>query len=244
MSATRKAAPSLVRRELSLVRPTEAEPADSRVRLFVASNECVDRYNTVIKAAGWKLDNYERNPVVLFGHDGRGLPIGKGTATVEGTSLMLAVEFLSADENPLAEQALRILDKGLMGVSVGFNPLESEYDESRETGDEWQDFFFPPLNYTATELLEVSVVTIPANPEALPVGREAPQVRRFLERTMSRMKPTPPVNPPELPPEAPAPKPQPAPMSTDELRALVAPLVAREVREARAARARRLGVTT
>jgi HK97 family phage prohead protease len=137
----------------------------------------------VIRAAGWQLGNFTRNPVILFGHEGRALPVGKGRAWVDGTQLRLDVDFLPADLNPLAEQAMRILDSGLMGVSVGFNPIEYEYNEARETGT-IEDLFFPPLDFTRAELLEVSVVTIPANPEALPVGRSVVEAR-MLERTTS-----------------------------------------------------------
>src|SRR5213075_813793 len=35
---------------------------------FVSSDESVDRYNEVISAAGWKLDNYQRNPVFQNAH--------------------------------------------------------------------------------------------------------------------------------------------------------------------------------
>lgn len=157
-------------------------PPESRVRSFIASDETVDRYNTVIKAAGWELGNFTRNPVILFGHEGRALPIGKGRAWVQGSQLRLDVEFLPADLNPLAEQALRILDQGLMGVSVGFNPIDATYNEDRETGT-IEDLFFPPLDFTRTELLEVSVVTIPANPSALPVGRDLVEARMYQRAT-------------------------------------------------------------
>jgi HK97 family phage prohead protease len=150
---------------------TATAAKESRVRTFVASSEAVDRYNTVIKAAGWELGNYNRNRVVLFGHEGRSLPIGKGTPRLEGNRLLLDVEFLPADVSPLAEQALRIVDMGLMGASVGFNPIDWVWNEDRETGTD-KDWYLPPLDYTRSELLEVSIVTIPANPEALPVGRE------------------------------------------------------------------------
>ena len=187
---------TLVRRELQMVKheaaPAEAAPAEgaapSRVRSFVASSEAVDSYNTVIKSDAWDLERFTRNPVILFGHASRELPIGKGSAGVKSKQLMLEVDFFDAEINPMAESAIRILDAGVMGVSVGFAPLEWEYNEERETGDAWMDAFFPPLDYTRVELLEVSVVTIPANPDAFPVGREAVQ-RRFLERLDARRAP-------------------------------------------------------
>lgn len=156
---------------------------EDRVRSFILSDESVDRYNTVIKAAGWQLANFNRNPVVLFGHEGRAFPIGKGRAWVAGSQLRLDVDFLPEALNPVAEQALRIVDAGLMGVSVGFNPISYEWNEGRETGTD-ADWWNPPLDFTAAELLEASVVTIPANPQALPVGREV--VAQRLEQRAAR----------------------------------------------------------
>ena len=181
----------MIRRELlKLTEPgADTQAESSRVRSFVASSEAVDSYNTVIKSTAWQLDRFQRNSVVLFGHQSRALPIGKGTARIEGARLLIDVDFFTADENPLAEQALRIVDRGVMGASVGFEPLESEYNATRETGDEWLDLIYPPLDFTRVELLEVSVVTLPANPEALPVGREAAQ-RRLLERLAERRGPS------------------------------------------------------
>lgn len=193
-----------------------AEAAPSRVRRFVASNERVDSYNTIIRADAWDLADFERNAVVLFGHQSRDLPIAKGKAFVEGGELLLDAEFFDAETNPRAEQVMRILDQGVMGASVGFDPLEWEYDQTRETGDEWQDAIFPPLNYTRVRLLEVSVVTLPANGDALPVGRE--QVRdRLLARLEAKRAPPP------------APKPE-TTITSEQLRQLVDEVVSTEVR--------------
>ncbi|GMV19016.1 MAG: hypothetical protein AMXMBFR56_72400 [Polyangiaceae bacterium] len=209
------------RREMPKAADAAAE-SDSRVRRFVASDESVDSYNSVIKADGWELEQFSRNPVILFGHASRELPIGKGTAWVEGKSLLLDVEFFGADANPMAEQAMRIVDQGVMGVSVGFEPLEYAYNAERETGDEWVDMFNPPLDYTRSRLLEVSVVTLPANPNALPVGRELTQ-KRVLERLNLVRAPKKPAEP-----------------TAEQLRELVNEVVREEVRAFRARRTGRI----
>lgn len=166
----------------------DSSPA-SRVRPFVASSETVDSYNTIIKASAWDrdLEHFERNPVIFFGHRSRELPIGKGKAGVESKRLMVDVDFFPLELNPLADQALRILDAGVMGLSVGFEPIEWEYNESRETGDEWQDYFYPPLDFTRVKLLEASVVPLPANPDSFPVGRSAGMQERVQARFLERI---------------------------------------------------------
>src|SRR5262249_43837849 len=35
---------------------------------FIASNETLDRYGEIIAAGGWRLDNYQRNPVFQNAH--------------------------------------------------------------------------------------------------------------------------------------------------------------------------------
>ena len=95
--------------------PTDAAAA-SRVRKFIASDESVDSYNTVIKADGWVLDQYQRNPVVpLFHNTSSKFPVAKGSATVEGQQLIVSADFAPADDpvsGPDAEQSLLWIDRG------------------------------------------------------------------------------------------------------------------------------------
>ncbi len=209
---------TVIHRQLRLVRD-EAAPAEgaatapaSRVREFIASDESVDSHNTIIKASGWVLDRFARNPVIQLFHDSRRFPVAKGTVSVVGTELRLKAEFAPADDpvsGPDAEQALRWIDRGVLGVSVGFMPLAEEYDESRESGDVYQDLFYPPINYMRQELLEVSIVNVPSNVNALPAGRAV------LERAHARLL------------ERTAPKP--APVSPEALKAMVDRITAEEL---------------
>lgn len=204
--------------------PSEA----SRLRSFVASNERVDSYNTIIKASAWErdLEEFKRNPVVLFGHNSRELPIAKGDVRVESGELLLDAAFFAPETNPRSEQVLRVLDEGVMGVSVGFEALEWEYDESRETGDEFQDLFYPPLNYTRVKLLEISVVTLPANGDALPVGRD--QVRQRYQARIDAARAA--VVSPAPPAPAPAVEPAPPTITDEQVLRLVDEVVKQEVR--------------
>lgn len=207
--------------------PAGEKPAESRTRSFVVSTETVDSYNTVIKSDAWQTDRFDKNPVIFFAHRSREFPIGKGTGRVDGAAkqFLMDIDFFTPEVNPLSEQALRILDQGVMGCSVGFEPLSWEYNKERETGDEFLDYYFPPLDYTAVRLLEVSVVSIPANPDAFPVGREAVQAR-FLERLDAR-RATPIV--------APAPAAIVTPAPTEDFRSMVE-RITREEKQAQAAR--------
>ena len=130
---------------------------------FVASTASPDRYGDVVDQKGWDLSAYNRNPVVLFNHNPSQMPIGKGKAYVENEQLMLEVEFDQKDDMAKTiEQKVR--DGFINAVSVGFQPsktisrssLPSDHPYHGKSGSYFQ----------ASELLEVSIVTIPANNEA------------------------------------------------------------------------------
>ena len=130
---------------------------------FVASTANPDRYGDVVDQKGWDLRAYNRNPVVLFNHNPAQMPIGKGKAYVENEQLMLEVEFDQKDDMAKTiEQKVR--DGFINAVSVGFQPsktiarssLPADHPYHGKSGSYFQ----------ASELLEVSIVTIPANNEA------------------------------------------------------------------------------
>ena len=130
---------------------------------FVASTASPDRYGDVVDQKGWDLRAYNRNPVVLFNHNPAQMPIGKGKAYVENEQLMLEVEFDQKDDMAKTiEQKVR--DGFINAVSVGFQPsktisrasLPADHPYHGKSGSYFQ----------ASELLEVSIVTIPANNEA------------------------------------------------------------------------------
>lgn len=160
--------------------PAPATKTGDRTRRFVLSDESVDRYNTTFKVDGWQLENYSRNPVVLWCHDHRSAPLGKATVSKMGSQLIAEVEFFDDAVNPDSPRLMAMIDAGVMGVSVGAQVLEAEWNEERESEDEWENWLYPPLDYTAAELLEMSVVNVPGNPNALPVRSDSAQELRLV----------------------------------------------------------------
>ena len=154
---------------------------ESRSMEFVASTDAVDRYGDVIQQDGWQLDNFQKNPVFLWGHDSSAPPIGKvSSISVASNRLIATVQFATADIYPLADTIFKLYQKGFMNaVSVGFLPIDYEID----TPD---DDSASPLGvrFTQVELLEISAVTVPANPEALVVD-DASQVPEMLEKLIA-----------------------------------------------------------
>lgn len=151
---------------------TISEPvstSDSRTFSFVFSDESVDRYGDIIHAQGWDLKNFNANPVALFGHDAGSVEnvIGRAkNVRVQGSQLVGDIEFMPADVNPNAEAVCRMVAAGyLKTVSVGFAPIawEAAKDKSRPGG----------VDFKKSELLEISIVPIPANPNALVQAKAA-----------------------------------------------------------------------
>ena len=135
---------------------------------FVASTETPDRYGDIISVRGWKLDSYKRNPIILLNHDSSALPIAKGNVHIKNNQLLVDVEFDMDD--PQAASVARKVKKGFINaVSVGFQPLEAvarkDFKQDNPLYSRRGQFF------KAAELLEVSIVTIPANSEATMLGK-------------------------------------------------------------------------
>jgi phage head maturation protease len=173
----------------------EAGQDAARTIRFVASDESVDRYGDIIRAAGWKLDNFKKNPVLLFGHQSRALPIGKVSEVgVVGTQLEATAEFMPEGMSDFADEVWRATDAGFLNaVSVGFMPLS---DPNYIYADDDPDHKKWPTGYEFVdqELLELSVVPVPANPQALAVARalaisESTQRRLFVadDRAQARV---------------------------------------------------------
>lgn len=123
------------------------------------TDETVDRYGDVILAEGLDVSAYRRNPVVLFGHKGD-QPIGRATRVWRDGARWLA-DFTLAGTDKAREVAQLIQDKVLGAVSVGFLPTDAPRVRKDDDGA-WLGYVFPK-----TELLEFSVVSVPANPAAL-----------------------------------------------------------------------------
>lgn len=151
----------------------------SRKITFVASDGTRDSAGTVLNVDGWKLDRFNSNGIIGYQHkvyggwddtDNPDNVIGKGYAYVKDGHLLVDVEFEPAEINELAEKIYqKLLFGSLKAVSVGFMPVgKGQWGKDEESLDGKN----PTYYYAGQELLEVSVVNIPANPNALKKGLE------------------------------------------------------------------------
>lgn len=137
---------------------------ETREADFIASTAAEDSYDEVVEQT-WDLKRFKANPVALWAHNSRELPIGCCTRCDvvkqdDGSdALECTIQFATEDMNPKAEQVFKMVRaKMLRAVSVGFNPGSYRYEkrEGREI-----------LVLSDNELFEISVVPIPANAEAI-----------------------------------------------------------------------------
>lgn len=169
LNRNRNATGSAVALRKQMAMPIEAIEGDERCLRFTISTGAVDRERDTIALAGWDLRNFLRNPVVLWGHDANALPIGRAfDVGIEGGALKASVRFIPTDtpeRGQFADAVYRLARQGFLGAtSVGFRPLQWSFTDDAERGaDDW----FPGIDFLQQELVEFSVVTVPANPEAL-----------------------------------------------------------------------------
>jgi len=120
----------------------------------MASTADTDRVGDIIEAAAWTkggLQNYLNNPVILFNHD-YNQPIGRAVELSTGDNgLQLKAKIAKS-----AGHVRELIKEGVLGAfSVGFRVKDAEYLRESD-GYKIKD----------AELLEVSVVTVPANQAA------------------------------------------------------------------------------
>lgn len=144
--------------------PTKVASVTGRVKRFTISTAEPDRMKDSINQHGWDLEPYKQAPRVLWAHDYAFPPIGRAlTIELVGAALISDAEFMTAELHPFADMIFRMVDGGWLNTaSVGFRPLKWVYNEERKG-----------IDFSQQELLEYSVVPVPANPKALLQAKSA-----------------------------------------------------------------------
>ena len=125
---------------------------------FRATSGVMDRQDEIVTPDGWQTDTFMLNPVFLVSHDYSSLPVGK-VVSISNDGAGLVAEVVFDEDDPEAQKVARKYEAGFLNaVSVGFKSIE-------RTGS-WGDRN-NPIKHIKKELLEISAVSVPANPEAL-----------------------------------------------------------------------------
>jgi HK97 family phage prohead protease len=126
---------------------------------FVATDETLDRYDEVVRLDGWQTANYLANPVVVDSHNYWSVLsiLGNTTRlTITDGAMRNRVKF--AVDNPAGAISFKMAKAGFIhSESVGFIPMLWENGMREDQ---------PPRTFLKQELLEISLVSVPANPGA------------------------------------------------------------------------------
>lgn len=159
-----------VRLTLSFDNASTKDLGDGTLEAVITTSS-TDRYNEQIDTTGIDTSNYMNNPVVLYGHDYEGLPIGKTLKLTEMKNKIKARFQLAVEEYPFAATVYAMVKGGYINaVSIG------------GLVKEWSDDYRTILKM---DMVEFSVCSVPANPEALITGRSLEQM---TGKTMETIK--------------------------------------------------------
>jgi HK97 family phage prohead protease len=155
-------------RRLALERKTVSasviRQVDDRSMTILATNGTVDRAGEIVEPAGAVLDSYRRNPVVLAFHDQAKPWASCSSITATNGGLQATISAPPKGVSTFADEICGLIKSGVLsGWSIGFNPIETEpMNKTNPRG---------PKRYLKWELLEISVVAVPANADAVVIER-------------------------------------------------------------------------
>lgn len=137
-----------------------AKASEDKPLEYIMSDGTVDRVGDIIDPEGWEFRNFANNPIALFNHDSRFIVGHWKDVRIENGALRGRLEVMRKGISERLDEVIAAVEAGILrAVSVGFRALESE-----------------PLKnggrrFTKSELIECSLVSIPANPNALQVAK-------------------------------------------------------------------------
>lgn len=138
--------------------------SDNDTYTFLASSEKVDSYGDVVVQKGISLTRFKKNPIILYQHNHLE-PIGTGKAYLTDAGLNVDVKLAPPGISSVIDTVRGLIEaKILKAVSIGFSPLE--YEPIRD-----DDNNFTGYKFLKSLLHEVSIVSVPANDEALAIAK-------------------------------------------------------------------------
>jgi HK97 family phage prohead protease len=128
---------------------------------FIASSPNTDRLGDQVMQ-DFDLEQYLANPVVLFGHD-HSDPVGKCLdARIENGNLVAEIEFAPTTRG---QEIAALVDHGtLRALSIGFTPGDTQVNADGG------------FTFQKNSLVEISIVPVPANPDALRIKSTEAQI--------------------------------------------------------------------
>lgn len=140
-------------------------------RITIFKNERA-RSGPELALEGLSTDDYERNPIVAFAHRTDDIPIGR-TEKLNRSAKAIKADFTFLPDDPIAARVENAWNHGyIQAASVAWLTLETE----RIKGEDADPFTGQGYRDTRSNLLEWSLVPVPADAEALRAAKR----RQFL----------------------------------------------------------------
>jgi len=149
-------------REIILFKDFFVKAADDKIE-FRLSDMGLDRDRERIDPAGWDIQNYLDNPIILWSHNKLAPSVGiMDNIRVENGELLGEAKFIPKDIDLWAWGIGERVRQGFLKKgSVGFIPKLMEFVDNDETEKEET-----VLVHRSQELLEYSIVNVPALPSS------------------------------------------------------------------------------
>lgn len=142
--------------------------------IAVASTAIEDRHGEIVSPEGWDVKKFKEDPVLLWAHDHHELAVGQAKKIWiegEGKKAKLMIEGFIHEFTDKAKALKHLVREGIIKtMSVGFRPLEMDGD-----------------TFLKQELLEVSFVNVPANPQALISAYKSLEDAGFEKKTIAEV---------------------------------------------------------
>ena len=165
---------------------TKSIDSGSRTADFVITTDGVDRDGDIMDPMGMDTTHYEKNPTVLTFHNYNSFPVGK-VISIKKTkkNVRATVEFVPAGVLPEADISWKLVELGfLKTVSIGFLPNYDTIERPENMKRDGQVVYRIIRDY---ELMELSLVPVPSNRDALAI-KEAAKDGKLSEKDMDFLK--------------------------------------------------------
>lgn len=152
---------------------------------FILSDESINTYGFRVLTDGIDTTDFEKNPVMFFGHASWDLPIGRWeNIRKEGGKLLADAVFDS--EDLYAQKIESKVRQGILrATSIGFDIINtSAEDEVLEQGQ-------TRATVTSSSIFEASIVSVPANKNALRLRKKGNTIElAATEKDISELLPS------------------------------------------------------
>jgi len=143
-------------------------------KTFICSDESINRYGFRVLTAGIDISLFKKNPIMLFNHERMSWgadvyngPIGRWDNIEKKESQLLADPVVDADDPKGAILSKKIENDFIRAASIGFQIIETSEDPKLMLPGQTRP------TVTKCKLIEISLVDIPANTNAVSLFDDA-----------------------------------------------------------------------